>query len=243
MSRDLQRNFTRRRWLESSAMGFGSLALATLLNDNPLRGNEAPSTLFNDLKPRSGHFPGKAKAVIQLFQTGGASQMDLFDPKPELIKRNGQPVPSSIETFQAGNANICSDQCLSSKSEANAGWKYPMYCRNCRASRMTCAWCVPCSPSTITIPRGTTRRRRAKCSRGAHRPARGSLMRLAPRIRIFRLTSCCATLPAALTKQIGQAVGCLPFIKAWSSTRKERRYIIWNQRFPCLLACSKTVLA
>src|SRR6476659_7782499 len=106
MSRDLQRNFTRRRWLESSAMGFGSLALATLLNDNPLRGNEVPSTLFNDLKPRSGHFPGKAKAVIQLFQTGGASQMDLFDPKPELIKRNGQPVPSSIETFQAGNANI-----------------------------------------------------------------------------------------------------------------------------------------
>jgi len=97
---------TRRRWLESSAGGIGALALATLLSENPLRGNETTTTLFNDLKPRPGHFPGKAKAVIQLFQTGGASQMDLFDPKPELIKRTGQAAPSTVETFQAGNANI-----------------------------------------------------------------------------------------------------------------------------------------
>src|SRR4029450_5271525 len=70
----------------------------------PLHG--ATTGLNSDLKPRSGHFPGKAKAVIQLFQTGGASQMDLFDPKPELVKRSGQSGPGAIETFQAGNATV-----------------------------------------------------------------------------------------------------------------------------------------
>jgi len=95
---------TRRRLLESAGMGFGSLALAALLNQDSLPA--ATTGLYNDLKPRPGHFPGKAKAVIQLFQTGGASQMDLFDPKPQLAKRQGQAVPASIETFQAGNANV-----------------------------------------------------------------------------------------------------------------------------------------
>src|SRR5437868_4191051 len=88
---------TRRRMLESAAMGFGSLALGTLLNENPLRA--ATTGLNTDLKPRAGHFPGKAKAVIQLFQQGGVSQMDLFDPKPELVKRNGQAAPTGVETF------------------------------------------------------------------------------------------------------------------------------------------------
>ncbi len=94
---------TRRRMLESAALGFGGLALGALLNDSPLRG--ATTGLYSDLKPRAGHFPGKAKAVIQLFQQGGVSQMDLFDPKPELVKRNGQAL-NGVETFQTGNANL-----------------------------------------------------------------------------------------------------------------------------------------
>jgi hypothetical protein len=44
----------------------------------------------SETTPRS--FPAQAKAMIQLFQNGGPSQMELFDPKPELTKRNGQPI-------------------------------------------------------------------------------------------------------------------------------------------------------
>jgi len=44
--------------------------------------------------------------MIQLFQNGGPSQVDLFDPKPELTKRNGEPSPQQVETFQQGNKNI-----------------------------------------------------------------------------------------------------------------------------------------
>ena len=98
---------SRRQLLEMSGLGFGSLALAFLLNDQPLAGATAQSgSFYSDLKPRPGHFPGKAKAMIQLFQNGGPSQVDLFDPKPELTKRNGQPSSQNVETFQQGNANI-----------------------------------------------------------------------------------------------------------------------------------------
>src|SRR5262249_9653957 len=55
------------------------------------------------LRPKTGHFPARARAVIQFMQNGGPSQMDLFDPKPELQKRNGKPIPTSVETFQMGN--------------------------------------------------------------------------------------------------------------------------------------------
>ncbi|HEY2839739.1 MAG TPA: DUF1501 domain-containing protein [Pirellulales bacterium] len=44
----------------------------------------------DDLSPRSPHFPAKAKSVIHLFMNGGPSQMDLFDPKPELDRRHGE---------------------------------------------------------------------------------------------------------------------------------------------------------
>ena len=47
--------------------------------------------------PKKPHFPTKAKAVICLFQHGGPSQMDLFDPKPELTKQHGKPHPDKLE--------------------------------------------------------------------------------------------------------------------------------------------------
>ena len=103
---------SRRKLLEISGLGFGSLALNYLLRNDPFlaAANEANASgktiLYADLKPRQGHFPAQAKAMIQLFQNGGPSQMELFDPKPELTKRSGQPHPMNVETFQAGNNNI-----------------------------------------------------------------------------------------------------------------------------------------
>ena len=91
--------FSRRQLLERSCLGFGSIALADLLRGSPA------TTIYNDLRPRRTHFPAKAKAVIQLVQNGGPSQMDLFDPKPELTRLAGQPLPGGVEIHQPNNVN------------------------------------------------------------------------------------------------------------------------------------------
>ena len=51
------------------------------------------STPANPLSPREPHFKPRAKRVIFLFMPGGPSQVDTFDPKPELTKQNGKPSP------------------------------------------------------------------------------------------------------------------------------------------------------
>ena len=86
---------SRRQLLERTCLGFGTMALADLTR----------GSTYNDLRPRPTHFPAKAKAVIQLVQNGGPSQMDLFDPKPELAKRAGQPLPGGVEIHQPNNVN------------------------------------------------------------------------------------------------------------------------------------------
>ena len=53
----------------------------------------------HNLKPRQGHHPAKASAVIQLFMNGGPSQMDLFDPKPVLDRMDGKPFPGNPESI------------------------------------------------------------------------------------------------------------------------------------------------
>jgi hypothetical protein len=78
---------TRRSVFGTMSGGLCEAALLDLLARD-LRADTAPVA---DLKPRQPHFPAKAKAVIHLFQNGGPSQMDLFDPKPTLEKLHGKP--------------------------------------------------------------------------------------------------------------------------------------------------------
>jgi len=89
---------SRRQLLERTCLGFGSIVLANLL-----RG--APAATHNTFNARPTHFPARAKAVIQLVQNGGPSQMDLFDPKPALQKYAGQPLPGGVEIHQPNNVN------------------------------------------------------------------------------------------------------------------------------------------
>jgi hypothetical protein len=99
---------TRRTLLQASGFGIGNLALAYLLNHEGLSAAEhtaAGSVLPQNLKPRSGHFPACARAMVHFMQNGGPSQMDLFDPKPELQKRTGQGIPESVEIYQKGNSD------------------------------------------------------------------------------------------------------------------------------------------
>ena len=79
---------SRRHFLESAGLGFGSVALAGLLpSEGLLAAESAPNP---PLAPTHSHFQPTAKSVIWLFQTGSPSQVDTFDYKPELQKRNGQ---------------------------------------------------------------------------------------------------------------------------------------------------------
>src|SRR5262245_38547421 len=80
---------SRRAFLARYAGSLGSVALAQLLAEE--------SRGASPLAPKEPHHSGKAKAVICLFQHGGPSQMDLFDPKPELTKRHGQAYPGQVE--------------------------------------------------------------------------------------------------------------------------------------------------
>jgi hypothetical protein len=78
---------SRRRFLQDTGMGLGSIALAAMLNE------QAPGSPGPDASPlaaRPAHFPAKTKAVIWLFMTGAPSQVDTWDYKPELQKRDGQ---------------------------------------------------------------------------------------------------------------------------------------------------------
>ena len=79
---------SRRRFLETAGLGCGSLALASLLHSEGLLARNSQTT--NPLAPTAPHFSPQAKAVIWLFQTGSPSQVDTFDYKPQLQKRNGQ---------------------------------------------------------------------------------------------------------------------------------------------------------
>lgn len=79
----------RRRFLQNTLTGIGTLALADLM-----KADSGPS--LDPLLPKMSHFAPKAKNVIFLFQEGAPSQMDLFDPKPALQKWHGQPLPPSM---------------------------------------------------------------------------------------------------------------------------------------------------
>jgi hypothetical protein len=82
----------RRAFLGLYAGGLGSLALAHLA-----AAEESRSTHTDPLAPKHPHHAPKARAVICLFQHGGPSQMDLFDPKPELTRQHGKPHPDKLE--------------------------------------------------------------------------------------------------------------------------------------------------
>jgi len=77
---------SRRDWIETVFGGLGLAGVAGLL---PERASAA--TLGRYTGPRT---PGKAKRVISLFMAGGPSQIDMFDPKPSLLKYEGQRPPS-----------------------------------------------------------------------------------------------------------------------------------------------------
>ena len=82
---------SRRTFIKGSAGGIGLAALGSLMSTPGFAAN--PGLGFPNFKP-------KAKRIIYLFQSGAPSQLDLFDPKPEMEKMRGKDLPETIRKGQ-----------------------------------------------------------------------------------------------------------------------------------------------
>lgn len=97
-----QARLLRRRWfLRECGIGLAGIAAHSLLTHDgyaaPAAASPNPSAAATgSLAPKPSHFPAKVKRVIYMFNAGGPSQLELYDHKPELAKRNGQLPPADL---------------------------------------------------------------------------------------------------------------------------------------------------
>ncbi len=102
----------RRHFLGQASTGLSAIALVSLLAEQKLLAEVTPlrPTIYPNapLAPRKPHFAPKAKRVLTIFCSGAVSHLDTFDYKPELVKRDGQPLPGKekLVTFQGENGNL-----------------------------------------------------------------------------------------------------------------------------------------
>lgn len=104
----------RRAFLRDAGTGLSGIALLALLAEHGLLASDDKSPLRPDIKPdaplsaRKPHFAPKAKRVLKVFCSGAVSHIDTFDYKPQLVKRDGQPLPGGdkLVTFQGAQGNL-----------------------------------------------------------------------------------------------------------------------------------------
>ncbi len=103
----------RREFLRNSGTGLSGLALLSLLDEQRVLGDERDPIRpqLSSERPcaaRAPHLRPKAKSVVVIFCSGACSQLETWDYKPELFKRDGQPLPGSenLVTFQGENGNL-----------------------------------------------------------------------------------------------------------------------------------------
>src|SRR5262245_4348877 len=103
----------RREFLQNGGTGLSAVALLSLIakgnryadDEGPIRPKWASERPFAARPP---HFRPRAKNVLVIFCSGACSHLDSWDWKPELLKRDGQPMPGSegLVTFQGENGNL-----------------------------------------------------------------------------------------------------------------------------------------
>lgn len=121
MNPNLSGCYSRRHFLSTSGFHLGAFGLAWLLKqDGLLAAPEKPELErpHYDLLPKPPQFRPRARAMISMFMQGGPSHIDLFDPKPELTRLNGQKFPGEVKYDDAAHA---STKCLGSP------WKFDKY--------------------------------------------------------------------------------------------------------------------
>ena len=89
-------DITRRHFFTDCGIGVGKIALAGLLTGALRQPAAAAARPAGPMAARPPHFPGRAKAVIQLFMAGAPSQLELFDHKPKLAAIEGKPIPPEV---------------------------------------------------------------------------------------------------------------------------------------------------
>jgi hypothetical protein len=104
---DLLQTITRRQFLGESSMALGAMALASYLGNDAA----AAAPLDNPLVPKKPHFAPRAKRMIYIHLTGSPPNLDLFDYKPNLVKRDGEPCPDAYIkgkrfAFTSGTPNL-----------------------------------------------------------------------------------------------------------------------------------------
>src|SRR5499427_3581409 len=97
--RSMKTFLSRRQALQEAAIGFGAMAVNSMFQQDRLFAAEsaAGKERTYDLKPKVPHFAAKAKRVIFIYIGGGPSTIDMFDPKPALMKYDGKPAPFEIK--------------------------------------------------------------------------------------------------------------------------------------------------
>ena len=112
------RPITRREMLARGGAGFGALALSSMLGRSV-----ASASDLDALRPDPGAWrvPSPVRSVIFLFMEGGPSQIDTFDPKPEVNRRAGEPLPSSIKRVILPMGEMESPLLASKRSWKRAG--------------------------------------------------------------------------------------------------------------------------
>lgn len=100
---------SRRGMLAGSFTGLAGIGLLSLLQRQGVASEQStsPPAAWHPERGET-HFPAKAKRVLQIFCPGAASQIDLWDYKPELFRRSGQPLPGeeNLMSFQGKNGNL-----------------------------------------------------------------------------------------------------------------------------------------
>ena len=104
----MDRFYSRRDFLQNSGLGFGGLALSSLVAGE----SHATVPSANPLAARSPHFPGSAKNIIFLFMQGGASHLETFDHKPKLAKYDGQLLPESLRDVHLAQINAADSKIM-----------------------------------------------------------------------------------------------------------------------------------
>ena len=150
-----QLDCSRRTFLQRSFAGLGGMALSQLMG-----GGTTSDLPF--LQAQGGlHFPARAKRVIHLCMAGGPSQLESFDPKPQLDAHQRQsrfpnPSPPASNSPNSKGANSSrADPSPSSNATANPASKSPNFSRTSAPSPTTSASSARWSPSRSTTTRPT----------------------------------------------------------------------------------------
>ena len=157
---------TRREALKTMGTGFGMMAFASLVGTSMLEASSGLVSSMGTPMPRPDFAP-RAKNVIFLFMNGGVSQVDTFDPKPELEKYHGQPLPTGeIKTERRTGALMKSP------------FSFKRYGESGTAVSELFPHVGECADDICGIPDATEIRIRALAAHdehGAHQPGRPSL--------------------------------------------------------------------